>query len=112
MNIMKLIDKSTKSIEYRIHFGNIVWISTNVNERPGVRLNDCYIGPIKTFAIETRLSLKNYLSRDTLEDRKRKADIIYKYELEDIIRYGRERRRVWNEHVNMASERLAKIAGW
>lgn len=45
-----------------------------------------------------------------MNDRK-KADIRREWEMKDIIRWGRKRRRTWNDHMDkMARVRQAKIA--
>lgn len=47
----------------------------------------------------------------TLYDRKRSEDIIETCEVQDVVRWARNRRREWRDHVDrMPNDRLAKTA--
>ncbi|XP_044753795.1 uncharacterized protein LOC123313132 [Coccinella septempunctata] len=104
---------------------DIIWNNAFMNKKAKVRIYKTCVRPVLTYAIETRADNKKTkniirttevkilrnISGYTLRDRKRNTDIRHECQVEDIVRWGRTRRRAWNDHVDrMTTGRLAKIA--
>ncbi|XP_045465000.1 uncharacterized protein LOC123674152 [Harmonia axyridis] len=104
---------------------DIIWSNTFMNKKAKVRIYKTCVRPVLTYATETRadnqktkniirtteMKILRNISGYTLRDRKRNTDIRHECQVEDIVRWGRKRRRAWNDHVDrMTTGRLAKIA--
>lgn len=104
---------------------DIIWNNRHMRMETKIRIYKSVIRPIMTYGIETRADnqvtknalrtaemkiLRNALGF-TLRDRKRNEEIRNICGVQDIVRWGRNRRRLWNSHVDrMNEERIAKIA--
>ena len=104
---------------------NMIWKNKHMNIQSKVRIYKTCVRPIMTYGIESRadtvrtksllrtseMKILRNITGKTLRDRIRNTEIRKTCEVEDIVRWGRQRRRFWNEHVGrMADSRAAKIA--
>ena len=102
-----------------------IWKNKYMNTQSKVRIYKTCVRPIMTYAIETRadsvrtksllrtseMKVLRNISGKTLRDRVRNTEIRRICEVEDIVRWGRQRRRFWNEHVSrMDQSRVVRIA--
>jgi hypothetical protein len=90
-----------------------IWKNEHMNIPSKVRIYKTCVRPIMTYGIESRadtVRTKNLLrtsemktlrniSGKTLRDRVRNTEIRRICEVEDVVRWGRQRRRFWNDHV-------------
>ena len=103
---------------------NAVWRNRDMLKESKVRVHKTCVRPIMTYGIETRADTtrtKNLLRTTemktlrpiagvTLRDRVRNSEIRRICEVEDVVRWGRTRRRFWRDHVGRASsDRMVRI---
>lgn len=101
----------------------IIW--RNKYREAKIRICKTYVRPIMTYAAETRADTKKTKSMarttemwtlraitgHTLRDRVLSTAIREACDVPDIVRWMRQRRREWNDHVSrMGEERMARIA--
>ncbi|XP_056641560.1 uncharacterized protein LOC130448295 [Diorhabda sublineata] len=103
---------------------DIVWRNKHIGIETKTRIYKTCIRPILTYALETRADTKKTkqtlrttemktlrcIIGKTRRDYVRNEDIRQQCIIQEIVRWGRERRRNWNQHVARTEEhRLAKI---
>uniref|UniRef100_A0AAR5Q8Q0 Endonuclease/exonuclease/phosphatase domain-containing protein n=1 Tax=Dendroctonus ponderosae TaxID=77166 RepID=A0AAR5Q8Q0_DENPD len=103
---------------------DVIWNNKHMNIDSKVRIYKTCVRPILTYGIETRadtnktkcmlrtaeMKTLRSIAGKTLRDRVRSATIRQTSKVEEVIRWGRKRRRCWRDHVErMDSERIAKI---
>lgn len=104
---------------------DIIWRNKHMSTRSKVRIYKTCVRPIMTYAIETRaentttkrllrsteMRTLRSITGYTLLDHKRSEEIREICEVQDIVRWSRNRRRGWRDHVSrMPNDRLVKIA--
>ena len=104
---------------------NVIWNNKHVRIQSKVRIYKTCIRPVMTYGIETRADTtrtKNLLRTTemktlraiagvSLRDRIRNEEIRRTCDIEDIVRWGRARRRFWRDHVDrMNNTRIPYIA--
>lgn len=118
-------DQVTKANQISGCLRDIVWKNKNMTTKSKSRIYKTCIRPILTYTAETRpdttktksalrtseMRILRTICGKTLLDRIRNETIRTECETEDIVRWTRKRRRMWNEHINrMTDDRLVKIA--
>lgn len=104
---------------------NIIWKNKYLRTECKTRIYKTCVRPILTYAIETRADnsktkqslrtsemkvLRTIVGKTRL-DRIRNQNIREQCQTQDIVRWGRERRRQWNQHISrMGNERIVKAA--
>ncbi|XP_055372045.1 uncharacterized protein LOC129606020 [Condylostylus longicornis] len=103
---------------------DVIWSNRYMLLDNKIRIYKTCVRPILTYAAESRsdTSKTKQLLRTTemktlrqicgytLRDKKRSTDIREECNIQDIVRWTRDRRRYWRDHVNrMGDNRLAKI---
>ena len=104
---------------------DIVWRNKFMSTEAKVKIYKAAVRPIISYAVETRAdttrteqllrstemkTLRSILGL-TLWDKIRSKDIREECEIQDIVKWTKDRRRYWNEHVDRANaEGLIKIA--
>jgi hypothetical protein len=103
---------------------SMIWKNRNMSIPSKVRIYKACVRPTLTYAAETRadtaltkrtlrtteMHTLRAISGFTLRDRKRNSEIRELCDVPDIVRWARNRRRLWNEHVErMGTERIARI---
>ncbi|XP_045466793.1 uncharacterized protein LOC123675479 [Harmonia axyridis] len=117
-------DQANKAARISGALRDIVWNNKHMRNQTKIRIYKTIVRPIMTYGIETRADtkvMKNALRTTemkvlrnvlglTLRDRRRNEDIRSECEVPDVVRWGRNRRRLWNAHVErMGDGRIAKI---
>ncbi|XP_019755408.1 uncharacterized protein LOC109534252 [Dendroctonus ponderosae] len=103
---------------------DVVWNYKHMGKQAKTKIYKTCVRPVLTYATETRahtsrtkniprtteMKILRNIAGYTLRDRKRNTDTRNECEIEDIVRWGRKRRRAWNDHVTrMNMDRVAKI---
>ena len=103
---------------------DVIWNNKHMSIESKVRIYKTCVRPILTYGIETRadtnktkrmlrtaeMKTLRSIAGKTLRDRVRSATIRETCRVEDVIRWGRKRRRYWRDHVDrMDPERIARI---
>lgn len=116
--------QTTKASQISGYLRDIIWRNKYMSTRSKVRIYKTCVRPVMTYAIETRAenTITKRLLRTTemrtlrsiagytLYDQKRSEEIREICEIQDVVRWARNRRREWRDHVNrMPDDRLAKI---
>ncbi|XP_045480943.1 uncharacterized protein LOC123685328 [Harmonia axyridis] len=117
-------DQTNKAARISGALRDIIWNNKHMRKDSKSRIYKTIVRPMMTYAIETRADTKvmknalrttemkvlRYILGFTLRDKKRNEDIRNECEVPDIVRWGRNRRRFWNAHVErMDEERIARI---
>lgn len=104
---------------------DIVWRNKDMRTESKVRIYKSCVRPVLTYAIETRgetaetkrmlrtteMKTLRTIAGKTLRDRIPNTEIREMCEVQDVVRWGRQRRRGWNQHINrMSGDRLVKIS--
>lgn len=104
---------------------DVIWRNKEMSTNSKVRIYKSCVRPIMTYAAETRaessktkrlmrtteMKILRSITGKTLRDRIRSEDIRTTCETQDVVRWVRQRRRNWNEHVTrMDNDRIVKIA--
>ncbi|XP_044754993.1 uncharacterized protein LOC123313947 [Coccinella septempunctata] len=104
---------------------DVIFNNKYMSKHSKTRIYKTCVRPIMTYAIETRADNKRTksilrttemkilitISGYTLRDRKRNTAILEECQIQDIVKWGKARRRYWNNHVSrMNTGRIAKIA--
>ncbi|XP_044760904.1 uncharacterized protein LOC123318360 [Coccinella septempunctata] len=104
---------------------DVIFNNKYMSKQSKTRIYKTCVRPIMTYAIETRadnkrtksilrtteMKILRTISGYTLRDRKRNTAILEECQVQDIVKWGRARRRYWNNHNSrMNAERIAKIA--
>ncbi|XP_050457558.1 uncharacterized protein LOC126854663 [Cataglyphis hispanica] len=116
------IDKAARISGY---LKEIIWRNKHMKREAKVKIYKTCVRPIMTYAAETRADIRKTKSMVrttemrtlraiagyTLRDRVPNVTIRETCGVQDIIRWARQRRRGWNEHVSrIGEERMARIA--
>lgn len=103
---------------------DVIWNNKHMSIESKVRVYKTCVRPILTYGIETRadtnktkcmlrtaeMKTLRSIAGKTIRDRVRNTTIREICKVEDVIRWGRKRRRYWRDHVErMDTERIAKI---
>jgi endonuclease/exonuclease/phosphatase family metal-dependent hydrolase len=101
-----------------------IWKNKHMKMESKIRIYKTCVRPILTYGIESRadttktksllrvseMKTLRTICGVTLRDRVRNTEIRRRCDVQDVVRWGRQRRRQWNEHVRrMDAGRLAKI---
>ena len=104
---------------------NVVWRNKDMLKRSKVRIYKTCVRPILAYGIETRadtfrtkspfrtteMKTLRPIAGVTLHDRVRNSEIRKICDVEDVVIWGRSRRRFWRDHVGRAdSDRILRIA--
>ena len=120
----EVLNQTTKAAAVSGCLKDVIWKNKHMSVDCKVRIYKACVRPIMTYAVETRsdttktkaalrtteMRTLRSITGHTLLDRKRNTDIRALCQVPDIVRWSRQRRRAWNEHVErMDDDRLAKI---
>jgi hypothetical protein len=101
-----------------------IWKNKHMSIKSKTKIYKTCVRPVMTYGIETRadtvrtkallrtseMRILRCITGKTLRDRIRNTEIRRMCEAEDIVRWGRQRRRGWRDHVNrMDTNRLPHI---
>lgn len=104
---------------------DVIWRNRDMRTDSKVRIYKTCVRPILTYGIESRadtvktksmlrtteMKTLRAIAGKTLRDRVRNTAIREICEVEDVVRWGRQRRRYWHQHVErMSSNRIPHIA--
>jgi hypothetical protein len=104
---------------------DVIWSNKDMQLKSKVRIYKTCVRPILTYGIETRadtvrtksllrtteMKTLRKIAGKTLRDRVRNDKIREMCDVQDVVRWGRQRRRFWRDHVNrMDSQRLPHLA--
>ncbi|XP_055390221.1 uncharacterized protein LOC129619146 [Condylostylus longicornis] len=104
---------------------DIIWKNKYMNPTSKVKIYKTCVRPIMTYAAETtsetcrtktnkrtaEMAILRNINGSTLRDRVRSSDIRKSLEIQDVVRWVRERRRAWNDHISrMDTSRIVKIS--
>ncbi|XP_060525304.1 uncharacterized protein LOC132701439 [Cylas formicarius] len=103
----------------------IVWANGYMQKDSKIKIYKTCVRPIMTYAIETRedtnktkrlllvaeMKVPRSIASKTRRDHVRKIDIREQCDVQDIVRWGRQRRRQWYNHVKtLGEDRLPRVA--
>ncbi|XP_055380820.1 uncharacterized protein LOC129611625 [Condylostylus longicornis] len=117
--------QATKASSISGYLKDVIWKNKHMNIRSKTRIYKTCIRPIITYAIESRADTKkteNIMSAAematlrsitgyTRYDHKRNDEVREIWEIQDIVKWSRRRRKEWNQHVQrMSPDRVVKRA--
>lgn len=117
--------QTTKASMISGYLRDLIWRNKYMSTRSKVRIYKTCVRPVLTYAVETRaentitkrllrtaeMRILRSIAGYTLFDHKRNEEIREICDIQDVVRWARNRRREWRDHVDrMSDDRLAKIA--
>lgn len=114
-----------KAVRISGYLRDIIWRNKYMTAESKIRIYKTCVRPIMTYAAETRaetsatkrkmrtaeMKILRTIKGTTLHDRIRNEDTRRELGVQDVVRWVRERRRCWRDHVErMSPDRIAKWA--